>query len=45
MGRVQILDDHHLVAGGEAFARSDDRPGEKQLPNLPSIRFDHKERT
>lgn len=34
MGRVQILNHHHLVAGGEPLAGSDDGPGEEEFPDL-----------
>ena len=37
MRRVEILNDNHLVTGGEALSRGDDGPGEEEFPNLSSV--------
>jgi hypothetical protein len=34
VGRVEVLDDDHLVAGRGALARGDDGPGEEEFPDL-----------
>ena len=35
---IEVLDNHHLVAGGAALARSNGRPGKKELPDaIPAL--------
>jgi hypothetical protein len=39
MSRTQVLEDNHLVAGGYAFARGNDRLGENHVLYLRYIRI------
>lgn len=37
VGRVQVLDDHDLEAGGATLAGSNDGPGEEEFPDLYGV--------